>query len=219
MIHLLKTESTELQALLDSAKECGKKGKEQVYREGPVYEQIKADFREKCYLCEDDEATSIQMEHFEPHKGDRDKKYDWNNLFYSCGHCNNLKGDRYWPLLNCTKEEDFIWESVELRFSDFPKAKIEVIPHARSGKEVECENTCKLLKSTLNGENTTAIKKDEAAKLRRKMLRVHRELSRAVSASDLERVQELISDEAPFAGMQRWTLKNEFPALYEKLNQ
>ncbi len=215
MITFPKTDDSSLQDLLDEAKTRGEKGYEKVYREGPVYNQVKLDFKEKCYLCEDDEATSIQMEHFNPHQGDLDKKYDWNNLFYSCGHCNNLKGAQYWPLLNCTSSNDKVWESVELKFHDFPKTRVEVIAHPQVGKEVECSNTCELLRKTLNGEDTTAMKKDEAKKLRKKMLRAHKMLADNVSSND--KVKELISIEAPFAGMQRWTLKNDYPEIFDQV--
>ncbi len=215
MITFLKTENSTLQELLDEAKTKGKEGDANVYRQGDVYEQVKSDFKEKCYLCEDDEATSIQMEHFNPHKGDLHKKYDWNNLFYSCGHCNGLKGAKYWQLLNCTSDDDKVWQSVELKFHDFPKTRVEVIAHPQAGKEVECENTCELLRKTLNGEDTTAMKKDEAKKLRKKMLRVHKELANSINSS--EKIKELISDEAAFAGMQRWTLKNEYPDIFNQV--
>ena len=28
----------------------------------------------------------------------------WKNLFWSCAHCNNIKSDKYEPILDCTKE-------------------------------------------------------------------------------------------------------------------
>lgn len=33
------------------------------------------------------------MEHLLPHKNGKylDRKFDWNNLFWACGHCNNVK--------------------------------------------------------------------------------------------------------------------------------
>ena len=37
-------------------------------------------FYGKCYICENKEATSYQIEHFVPHRGDDELKYNWNNL-------------------------------------------------------------------------------------------------------------------------------------------
>lgn len=215
MILFKKTDgSAEIQALLDKARASDYMN---VYRSGPVYEQLKTDFYGKCYLCEDDEPISIQIEHFEPHKNDLSKKYDWYNLFYSCGHCNNLKGDRFWPLLNCTSESDRIWESVEIRFCAFPKPSVEIIAHPATDQVIERNNTCLLLESTLAGKNTTPIKKDEAANLRKKMLRAYNDLNVAISNHDLEAVRNAVSNNASFAGMLRWTLKNDFPKIFDTL--
>ncbi len=214
MITIQKSDKPELRSLLDNAKGSDN---ETVYRNGTVYNQIKDDFHGKCYLCEDDEATSIQIEHFNPHKGDKGKKYDWNNLFFSCGHCNNLKGDKFWPLLNCTDFNDAVWDSIEIRFTAFPKAKIEIVGHPSLGKEEKCKNTCKLLQRSLGGENTTPMKKDEAINLRKKMLRVHKNLAVGIVNGDTGAIKSLITDKAPFAGMQRWTLKNEYPHIFKEL--
>ena len=40
-------------------------------------------FHKKCYICENNNITSYQIEHLIPHKGDMTLKYDWNNLFLS----------------------------------------------------------------------------------------------------------------------------------------
>ena len=37
-----------------------------------------------------------QVEHLLPHLDGKypKRKFDWNNLFWSCGHCNNVKNQR-----------------------------------------------------------------------------------------------------------------------------
>ena len=67
-----------------------------------VRTQLADDFFEKCYICSS-ESTSMRIEHFRPHQGNRDLMFDWNNLFYACEHCNSLKSDGYKGLLDCTK--------------------------------------------------------------------------------------------------------------------
>ena len=53
---------------------------------------LKELFYGKCYICENKEGiSSFQIEHLKPYKGDAELKYDWNNLFWSCAHCNNIK--------------------------------------------------------------------------------------------------------------------------------
>lgn len=76
---------------------------QQSYTEQDVLDQLFADFHEKCYLCEQAELTKVEIDHFEPHHN-RTKAhlvFDWNNLFYSCGHCNGTKSNTF-PIHNCT---------------------------------------------------------------------------------------------------------------------
>ena len=63
-------------------------------------------FHGKCYICENKEGiSSFQIEHLKPHRENADLKYDWNNLFWSCAHCNNIKNAKYDPILDCTQVE------------------------------------------------------------------------------------------------------------------
>lgn len=61
-------------------------------------------FHGKCYICENRQATSYQVEHLLPYRKNMELKYDWNNLFLACTHCNNTKLDKYDPILDCTKD-------------------------------------------------------------------------------------------------------------------
>ena len=45
-------------------------------------------------------GTSNQIEHLQSHRGNMDLKYDWNNLFWACAHCNNIKLDTFEPILD-----------------------------------------------------------------------------------------------------------------------
>ena len=212
MIYFKKSDGEALQTILDSAKSSDK---EEAYRSGEVFEKLKADFCCKCYLCEDAEVTVPNVEHFEPHKGNLDKKYDWNNLFYSCGHCNNLKQHLFWPLLNCTVEADRIWEAVEIRFIPFPKPTVEVVAHPQSGKEIECANTCRLVDKCLSGRDCTSIKQEGARALRKKMIREYTKIYEEIRERNIEGIKSMVAKNAPFAGMFRWLLRNEHPDLFE----
>ena len=70
-----------------------------------VIAQLAQDGHGKCYLCEINELQSIQVEHLRAHHGGKDKnrKFDWNNLFYSCAHCNNVKNQQKYDglILDC----------------------------------------------------------------------------------------------------------------------
>lgn len=71
------------------------------YREQDVLDALSRVFHKKCYICETKEPIDINVEHFEPHLGDIDKKFNWENLYFSCGRCNNIKLARYNDLLDC----------------------------------------------------------------------------------------------------------------------
>ena len=73
------------------------------YKLPDVIEQLEQDFHGKCYLCEIDELQSVEVEHLRPHGGDLDLKFDWNNLFLSCAHCNSVKNQKEYQdqILDC----------------------------------------------------------------------------------------------------------------------
>lgn len=66
------------------------------YEKPDVVAQLRKDFHNKCYICEMDNLQDPQVEHLRPHFNGKNKdlKFDWNNLFWSCGHCNSVKNQR-----------------------------------------------------------------------------------------------------------------------------
>lgn len=66
------------------------------YNGSDVVKRLMEDFNNKCYICEIDNLQDPQVEHLKPHFGGKyiDRKFDWNNLFWSCGHCNGVKNQR-----------------------------------------------------------------------------------------------------------------------------
>lgn len=50
------------------------------YRENPVFSMIRDDCCNKCYICEEKGATSLEVEHRISQLADPSRKYDWNNL-------------------------------------------------------------------------------------------------------------------------------------------
>lgn len=74
-----------------------------------VVKQLKEDFHNKCYICELNELQDAQVEHLLPHLDGKypKRKFDWNNLFWSCGHCNNVKNQRIYDegIIDCCKDD------------------------------------------------------------------------------------------------------------------
>lgn len=147
------------------ATEKAKKSSEN-YRCGDVLYRIRDDFNNKCYLCEEKMPSTINVEHFLPHKGDRNLMFDWTNLFYACGHCNNTKLHGFTNILNCTKAQPVICDVLQFEINpSFPKENVIVI--ARN-KEPETIETAELLNLIYNGKNTP-IKIIEGENIRQKV--------------------------------------------------
>ena len=99
MVYLEKSQPAPESLVTEKTKASGKYNKED------VLERLVLDFKNKCYICEY-QQPSVQVEHFIPHKGNVDLKFDWDNLFFACGHCNGTKLAKleYNDILNCTKK-------------------------------------------------------------------------------------------------------------------
>lgn len=135
------------------------------YKTGETLIRIKDDFKNKCYICEYKEPESINVEHFIPHEGDKTLKFDWNNLFWSCGHCNNIKSNDYKEILNCTDKTDNVDSVLKYNLKPFPFEMVDIIPMNSNPKTI---NTRDLLLAIYNG--TTPLKKIESSNLRGKIL-------------------------------------------------
>ena len=120
---------------------------------------ISRDFNNKCYICETKAPTTINVEHFRPHKGKKALLFDWNNLFFACGHCNNTKlsKQQYDDILDCTDSSLQIVNVIEHIFdplkSDSPDFKA-LVPNP------SVINTVMLLEEVYEGK--TILKKIEA---------------------------------------------------------
>lgn len=159
MIHI-KRSYPEPEAL---AQERGKRNGN--YRHKDISEELQKLFYGRCYLCEDT-PQSINIEHLVPHRDNNHAlKFSWDNLFWSCAHCNNIKLARYESILDCTKdphiERKFIY-----KFDPFPTEEIEIIPTEYPPTKSVLE-TQKLLTEIFNG--TSVLKTLESNSLRRRI--------------------------------------------------
>lgn len=170
-------------------------------------------FHGKCYICENKQITSYQIEHLYPHHGNMDLKYNWENLFLSCAHCNNTKLDKCDPILNCTKEK--VEKRIAFRKRGYFGTEEELIFEALDADE-ETINTQKLLQEVYYG--ATPQKKIEAKILRRtlrKELSEFKEYVREYQEAEGEEREDLryllkqqLGDSSPFAAFKRWLIKD-----------
>ena len=195
------------------------------YREHDVVKQINMDFNGKCYLCEDKDLTAINVEHFKPHRGDKNLKFDWLNLFYCCAHCNNVKGDKveFDHILNCTNPNVDVLRKIELKIDPIPRSRVVVIP---LDDDIETKNTATLLERIYNGE-ATSIKLHEGLSLRKRLMRELIEFNKELFKYDDDRytseekiiikreIQLMLNVKSIFAAFKIWSIWNN-PELKEE---
>ena len=133
------------------------------YRHPDIIAVIKKDFYNRCYLCEDN-PQSINIEHLVPHRDNHELIFKWENLFWSCSHCNNIKLAKYDDILDCTVQPD-IEEILIYNFEPFPteEVKIEIVPSYKEA--IQANQTQALLLDVFNG--TTTLKSIESNGLRK----------------------------------------------------
>lgn len=225
MINIRKRETAPKSLAEEKAKENGS------YKKKDVIDALREDANNKCYLCEDWAPTSIHVEHFEEHRGDKDKKFDWNNLFYSCAHCNLTKAAVFPStvvssnLLNCTLDNCNVdlWIYLELNNEDL-KTKVIIQQNAAvnvTPYEQQTANTIKLLDRIFNGcgiENRATSLNAEAENLR---MRINKELKpfksltlqycQASAPEDKEaikgKIRKSIDSSESFLSFKHWILR------------
>lgn len=118
MVKIERTPTPPASLAIEKEKEATGQKKDGDYGKDDVIVQLDADFHGKCYLCEQNELQAIHVEHLRPHHGGRDidLKFDWNNLFFSCSHCNSVKNQKQYEsnILDCcvTEPETLIHQAL-----------------------------------------------------------------------------------------------------------
>lgn len=192
------------------------------YKCNDVLLAIKDDFKNKCYLCEWKQPTSINVEHFIPHKGNKNLKFDWKNLFWSCYHCNITKSDKFTNILNCTIFSDKVDKKIKYKINTFPFGNVEIEIVEISPKVTE---TVKLLNAVYNGstplkniesENLRDAIREEIDRFRTSLIKFYKSnLPESRSYYELE-IREHLNISSNFTAFKRWIIfdnermKNDF---------
>lgn len=132
-----------------------------------VVEALSDEFHNKCYICEQKNIKNLNIEHFKPHKGiNRDLMFDWNNLYYACGHCNNLKLSKYDNILDPGNPDEDVESLMHYGMPILHKrSKVEII---ECSDDEKVKNTVELLNYVYNGK--TAIKDIEAVNIKKDLV-------------------------------------------------
>lgn len=216
MVYILKSQPAPESLAIEKAKESGSYNKEDVVK------RLEEDFHGKCYICEQNKPISINIEHFQSHQGNLDLKFDWNNLFLVCSHCNNIKLAQFDNLLNCTVLSDNVEMSIYHHCNPFPKEKAFFEIRIPSDKAIQ---TKELLDKSFNGEHTPQ-KTLESSHLRDLLLKEIKTFQNLLfdyfdNSKDeyfLLKIKEHLSNRSAFTAFKRWIVRENI-ALNEEFGQ
>lgn len=177
------------------------------YEKSDVVERLAKDFHNKCYICEIDKLQDPQVEHLKPHfKGKYiDLKFDWNNLFWSCAHCNGVKNQRKYDnhVIDCCSSDPE--QRIYFRLHD-GNTDVQAI----NSQDVDANITAELVTEVFNKVNTgMRVYKSNLRfeELNREMNKLYSTLSELAhnpnSAFALKKLQALIRKESRFAAFKR----------------
>lgn len=121
------------------------------YERKDVVERLIKDFHNKCYICEIDKLQDPHVEHLLPHKNGKypDRKFDWENLFWSCGHCNGIKNQEKYDvgIIDCCKIDP-----EQVMFFRLQEEDVQII--AKNEKDVQAVLTAELITEVFDKKNT-----------------------------------------------------------------
>lgn len=177
------------------------------YSEPDVVTQLKEDFHNKCYICGMADLQDPQVEHLLPHMNGKypERKFDWNNLFWSCGHCNNVKNREEYSkgIVDCCKEDP-----EELMLFRLQEDCVQV--ESRDGNNNKASITAQLIMDVFNMKNTGMREyksKIRLEKLTVEMNKLYRYLEELEEHPDsvfyLKMLKALLSKKSSFAAFKR----------------
>jgi hypothetical protein len=197
------------------------------YREPDVIDQLKRDFHDKCYICELKRLQDPNVEHLLPHKNGRfpERKFDWDNLFLCCRHCNGIK--------NSSKYDEGILDCCKLdpeRYLNFELKEDEVTITENDDSDDTVKRTAMLVQEVFGKQDTglrTYAIKERLEELQKEMNILYKSLDRykknPMSNATLRQLRILLGRESEFAAFKRSYVRNhssEYPKLqeYVKIN-
>lgn len=192
------------------------------YDKQDVIEQLKKDFHNKCYICEMKELQDPNIEHLLPHKNGAypERKFDWENLFWSCGHCNGIKNNSKYNdgIIDCCKYDPEKYLISEVRND-------EVMVCAIDDNDEIATRTALLISETFSMKNTgmrTYASDMRLKLLQREMDVLFKQLEKMRKDPDskitIRIIRSLLRRETAFAAFKRCYVR-EHPTEYPELQQ
>lgn len=193
------------------------------YNCGCVLERLQKDFKNKCYLCESKIYSSVNIEHFKPHHNGKYKvlKFDWNNLFLACNHCNNIKSVKFDNILNCTDLNEAIEEKISYYFQGAPTELVKIIADSNDSKTLQ---TQELLLAIYNGttkqkklesENIRDTLAEEIARFLKYLRKHHKEYDAKEKRRYSQKIEKHLKNTSAFTAFKRQIIKDNPELLKE----
>ena len=174
---------------------------------------------------ESSSPQSINVEHFRPHSGNKPLKFSWENLFWSCAHCNNIKLDNYGNLLNCTDISDDVENKLKYNFKPFPFEHVSIQELSTDEATLETKT---LIEAVFNG--TTKLKTIEASNIRDELLKEIQEFQgylidyyKITNDDDIKehyliKIRQHLHKGSNFTSFKRWIIRDN-DALAQEFSQ
>lgn len=192
------------------------------YDKPDVIERLKKDFHNKCYICEMKELQDPNVEHLLPHKNGKypERKFHWENLFWSCGHCNRIKNNSKYDegILDCCKQDPEKYLSFTIENDNV------MIAFKDLNDELQ-KRTALLISETFSLKNTgmRTYGSDQRLKLLQKEMNLlYRQLEKVHKVPDskiaMRTLRALLRRESAFAAFKRCYVRQhlkEYPGLQQ----
>ena len=186
------------------------------YQTGPVFTTLFNDCYGKCYICEHIPIPPV-VEHLIAHKGNEEIKYDWNNLFLACVHCNKVKEKREYDdgILNPTKVDPEDYIEFCLVVDNF-KEKVVIRNICETKEMILVEKTIKLLDMIYNNSSARDNQKVSSIQLKNMLSKNVRDFCLLLENYKEERdigsynnINDEISRKSEFAAFKRYIIRRD----------
>lgn len=192
------------------------------YSQPDVIRRLKADFHNKCYICEIKNLQDPEIEHLLPHKNGkyRERMFDWNNLFWACGHCNKVKNQAKYEegIIDCCRQNP-----EELLSFRLQEANVQVA--AKNQRDYQAVLTAMLVQEVFQLKNTAMRDYKRAMRfqeLNREMNLLYDNLEEMKknpeSKAVMRKLKALLRKESGFAAFKRHYIRENagrFPQLIQ----
>lgn len=185
------------------------------YRHPEVVRRLIEDFGGKCYICEINPLQDPEVEHLRPHKNGMipGRKFDWNNLFLACRHCNGVKNQPKYEnrVLDCC-----VRDPEELLDQGLSENSVCVRPLVEN--DVEVAGTAKLIEEVFTSskpplrEHAAQVRLDGLQERMNLLYRAIQTLrSKPQDRMARRNLRAMLRKEAAFAGFTRCAVRKMLP--------